>query len=241
MGVAFCQIVRTTPPWHTLTADRPFSRTWQVPQRPFLQSNFTRRPPRDTTFPSASPCFAITTLFPFCGNVTSTDPLGIALAFACLSATATEGLECTVRVRSGGRGRKQESRNEPSVGTHTFALPPLEIGVTGVGFAPKAKLHAEVARARNRRLLNGNHWIPHMRGHRRARQEESTRGEQREQQMHRDVGEQRTFLVKKSVCRQKGALADATCVPSDARRPPPSSTAGRRGGRKHPKAKRQPE
>ena len=55
----------TVAPWQILAAARPFSRTWQVPQRPFLQSNLTLNPARETTLPRGSPCFASTTLFPF--------------------------------------------------------------------------------------------------------------------------------------------------------------------------------
>mmetsp|Transcript_31931 Transcript_31931/g.78840 ORF Transcript_31931/g.78840 Transcript_31931/m.78840 type:complete len:229 (-) Transcript_31931:147-833(-) len=71
----------TVPPWHTLSADLPFKRTWHVPQRPFLQSNLTRTPARLQTAPMGSPCLAFTTLLPFCGNVTSTSPFGTAACF----------------------------------------------------------------------------------------------------------------------------------------------------------------
>eukprot|EP00308_Calcidiscus_leptoporus_P026433 CAMPEP_0119374064 /NCGR_PEP_ID=MMETSP1334-20130426/28750_1 /TAXON_ID=127549 /ORGANISM="Calcidiscus leptoporus, Strain RCC1130" /LENGTH=126 /DNA_ID=CAMNT_0007392015 /DNA_START=299 /DNA_END=679 /DNA_ORIENTATION=+ len=63
-------------PWHTLAAARPFRRTWQVPHRPFLQSNLILIPALLQTAPIGSPCLAATTLLPFCGNVTSTAPFG---------------------------------------------------------------------------------------------------------------------------------------------------------------------
>lgn len=67
-----------------------------------LQSNLTLRPAREMTLPRGSPCFALTTLLPFCGKVHSTVPLGCSFAFAwrparrsCLrSKSASRALFC---------------------------------------------------------------------------------------------------------------------------------------------------